>query len=352
MLLALSGLWLLPIPVLASHFAFDTTDVNCSIMIRMAYPTSHEWNEGDELAVFTPAGGCAGAATFRSFPIGLAAWGDDALTDSIDGFREGEAIRFVHYDAIEEREYPLSEFFSLVGDPVWHANGLIIAELADEEPHFPVRPQLIRHRLECLDAAFFEYDFGIGPGPYDQAGVYTPAGLCAGLMVWDSEGQHAAGWAYGDDPGTEPIDGFRAGETFYFKFWSSDSNLTIDTLQSIIQLGDTVFVSNGSSTVRIWNDPVSVGNRSPLPSQYSITPVFPNPFNGRTKLRLELPFDGLVELTIFGIDGRPVRPTERIRYKAGSHEISIDLGNHPSGEYLCKVAVGGEIRTIPLHLQK
>ncbi|MDZ7292746.1 MAG: S8 family serine peptidase [candidate division KSB1 bacterium] len=57
----------------------------------------------------------------------------------------------------------------------------------------------------------------------DEIGVFTPAGLCVGAVVWNDTLPLAFS-AWQDDPQTPVIDGYRVGEKMTFRIWDSGSN--------------------------------------------------------------------------------------------------------------------------------
>ncbi|NQU05062.1 MAG: right-handed parallel beta-helix repeat-containing protein [Calditrichaeota bacterium] len=88
-----------------SYFEFTETDVSHRLIIRSARFDDEELDEGDEIGVFTPNELCAGAVIWDGDVTRLQAWMNDADTDEIDGFLEGERI-YVHiWRNEEDREY-------------------------------------------------------------------------------------------------------------------------------------------------------------------------------------------------------------------------------------------------------
>lgn len=61
--------------------------------------------EGDEIAVLTSTGLCAGVVTFGGTSTSLTVWGDDPMTDAVDGFEGGDSLRFVIWDASRREEH-------------------------------------------------------------------------------------------------------------------------------------------------------------------------------------------------------------------------------------------------------
>lgn len=54
---------------------------------------------GDEIAVLTPGGVCAGAGVWEGGNLAIAVWEDDEHTPEVDGFAEGEPLAFAVWDA-------------------------------------------------------------------------------------------------------------------------------------------------------------------------------------------------------------------------------------------------------------
>ncbi|MCF7809537.1 right-handed parallel beta-helix repeat-containing protein [bacterium] len=86
-----------------SYFEFTETDVSHRLTIRSAEFDNEELVDGDEIGVFTQNGLCAGAAIWEGDGTQALAWMDNADTDEIDGFVEGERI-YVHIWRSEEDE--------------------------------------------------------------------------------------------------------------------------------------------------------------------------------------------------------------------------------------------------------
>ncbi len=87
------------------------------------------------------------------------------------------------------------------------------------------------------------------------------------------------------------------------------------------------------------------------PSSFSLT-VSPNPFNAATTLRFDLPQAGWVRLEVFDMNGRVVGARHASPavgfgesglqgwYSAGTHEVTFDGSDLPSGVYLYRLQAG------------
>lgn len=335
-------------PGLAIHFDFDTTDANCSILVRECYLMTGMWDEGDELGVFTSAGICGGGMVVEGFPLGIAAWADDALTDSlVEGFHSNDSILFVRWDASQEREIPLRQLYVLSGEPHWENNGLLIVELAEERPAFDIQPTFNRHRFICNGTDLFIWDIGYEPQLGDQVGIFRLDGQVCGLMTWGSP-DSALGWAYQDDPATEAREGFDNGEAFYFIYHSDSAD--IDTVYWDLLFGSLVFEVDMTTIVRLWNFPDGVHTQELLPVKFEVEPAFPNPFNSSTRLNITLPGESPVRVAILSLDGREVLTLKPGSYPSGRQALSVDLSSLPSGHYTCRIVTAFGAKTLPLTL--
>jgi len=87
------------------------------------------------------------------------------------------------------------------------------------------------------------------------------------------------------------------------------------------------------------DDPVSIQNiSSEVPSSFELQQNYPNPFNPETKIRFNIPNQGVVELKIFDINGKEVEVLFNRSLKSGTYEYSWNASNFPSGVYLYKLS--------------
>ncbi len=89
-----------------------------------------------------------------------------------------------------------------------------------------------------------------------------------------------------------------------------------------------------------------------LPNDMRIEDVYPNPFNGTTRLSYLVPEAGRVRLTIHDLAGREVMRLADGWMPAGHYEASLDAVNWPSSVYIAKLSAGGKVRTAKLVLMK
>ncbi|MFZ0390321.1 MAG: T9SS type A sorting domain-containing protein [Calditrichia bacterium] len=93
------------------------------------------------------------------------------------------------------------------------------------------------------------------------------------------------------------------------------------------------FLGSGTSAIDETEPPVASG--------YSLSQNFPNPFNPETSIKFSLPVSENVQITIFNIAGQKVGTLFNGRLTAGSHTVTFNGENYPSGIYFYKLETAG-----------
>lgn len=75
-----------------------------------------------------------------------------------------------------------------------------------------------------------------------------------------------------------------------------------------------------------------------LPTQVSLMPAFPNPFNPSTTLGFALPSGSDVRLVVFDMLGREVERLADGYWAAGQHEVRFDASHLPTGLYMYRLS--------------
>lgn len=89
---------------------------------------------------------------------------------------------------------------------------------------------------------------------------------------------------------------------------------------------------------------ISGGNLIPsavLPTEFSISQNFPNPFNPTTKIDYSLPVDGSVKILVYDIAGREVMNLINETQTAGNYSVNFNGINLASGMYFYRINVTG-----------
>jgi hypothetical protein len=90
----------------------------------------------------------------------------------------------------------------------------------------------------------------------------------------------------------------------------------------------------------------------PLPAEFGLTGIHPNPFNLDAAIAFTLPMEGQVSLKIYDISGRMVATLVDGRRVAGTHEVHFNGAGLASGVYLCRLETGLSSATAKMVLLK
>ena len=151
-------------------------------------------------------------------------------------------------------------------------------------------------------------------------GTIDEKGRC-GLAVW------------GDDESTDIVEGLREGEAFELKLVSESSETPL-SLQTIMAGNGLVYTTNDFTVLEM-------SAASAIPEDYFLSQNYPNPFNSITRLNYGLPEAGLVNISVFDIEGRLVETLVRLDQVAGYHYVTWDANIASSGLYFIEMKAEG-----------
>jgi hypothetical protein len=78
-----------------------------------------------------------------------------------------------------------------------------------------------------------------------------------------------------------------------------------------------------------------------LPTQFSLSANYPNPFNPTTTIRFNIPKQSPVTLTIFDLLGREIATLVNETLNAGVYNTDWNAENYASGVYFYCLKAGG-----------
>jgi hypothetical protein len=81
-------------------------------------------------------------------------------------------------------------------------------------------------------------------------------------------------------------------------------------------------------------------NQEHLPGRMMLSGNYPNPFNGKTIIKYNLPKESSVQLDIYNITGALIQSSHFQSQPAGENQFSWDASNAPSGVYYYKIQAG------------
>ena len=107
----------------------NNTGVNHSILVLSFEIDGDPLVYGSEIGIFNDNGLCCGADYWLGNRLGMAAWGDNDMTEAIDGWRDGEFFSFKAWDLSAGREV-IPEIEIVDGDNQFRPNGLSVVRLS------------------------------------------------------------------------------------------------------------------------------------------------------------------------------------------------------------------------------
>ncbi len=143
----------------------------------------------------------------------------------------------------------------------------------------------------------------------------------------------------------------------YYNVFTFQSYKTPDKVYSYLdkvdENSDVVFYrvkQINSDGTAVYSSQVKVGQGIMEP--FTVDQNFPNPFNPKTSISIELLEDAEVEITIYNLEGKEVQKLEKGYLSKGKHTFSFDGSELPSGVYLYKVATPTYTQTKKMILAK
>ncbi len=168
-----------------------------------------------------------------------------------------------------------------------------------------------------------------------ELAAFTPEGLCVGSTALTGEGPWGmAVWA--DDATTPELDGSNPQTPLQFKIWSWGQEFA---LKPTWQAGNNSFEIDQFRAI-------SISSKGFLPHEFTLSGLYPNPFNSQVTLSFFMPDAGSLELTIHNMLGREIKHLRYTGLTAGLHEITWDAEGIPSGVYIFRLESGAVTRLV------
>lgn len=290
---------------------------------------------GDEIGVFTPDGLCVGAIVWCGEKNrAITVWGDNPLTEEIDGMRQNEKIHYRIWQKETDTVVEVKQVNYAQGDELYRSFGIYVVgsliaydeirslvQVAPENGAINVSTDtlLVWNELEEAEAYRVQLstDYDFSTTVLDSMGIVT-----AELEIYDL------------DYGTEYFWRIRAVNGKHESEWSPVWSFSTNTITS----------TNSYS--------------QELPIDFSLDQNYPNPFNPTTTIRFAIPAESTVRMEIYNMLGQIVSTlVDGERMQAGIYEKvwdGRDAGGMQvsSGTYIYRVVAGDYVEAKRMVLMK
>ena len=131
------------------------------------------------------------------------------------------------------------------------------------------------------------------------------------------------------------------------------TNDNTTTLIVVVPGSDELFTATGNFKV----EEVIAANENgyvptSMPTSFSLSAAYPNPFNPSTSLNLTMPSEGFVSVKAYNLAGQVVGIIADANYTVGTHSLTWDASDLSSGVYLVKAEYAGSVATQKVMLAK
>lgn len=137
-------------------------------------------------------------------------------------------------------------------------------------------------------------------------------------------------------------------EGYTFNGWighdSDHPEITLRTSEDIVNL-EALFKATETSAG-------DKNREGALPELFNVAPAYPNPFNSTSRIRVALPEEDYLRLTVYTVTGRNLGVFYDGKAERGYHDLILDAGTWSSGIYIAVVETGTHQKAIPLTLIK
>jgi len=190
------------------------------------------------------------------------------------------------------------------------------------------------HNMSVLVNSISGIDLSCG----DRISVHSSSGMKIGSGEFTGDQCGLAVW--GDEEGTEVVEGAFLGEVFTLKFWDAEKEDESDLEVISIHGGrELEFKSNGFLVIDVEVQTI-------IPEEYYLSQNYPNPFNSITNIIYGSPEISNISVDIFDMHGRLVKELVNGIVAAGNHNTTWDASNASAGIYFVKMEVSTGFKSV------
>ena len=131
------------------------------------------------------------------------------------------------------------------------------------------------------------------------------------------------------------------GETFTFKSYDASNDQVNDNIDFTYSFVPNDIVGSAEDPVE-WDTGLSV-EFEPLPDNFVLYPAYPNPFNPVLNIPLVLVKPGELSVLVVDVNGRIVDTISKSFWESGTHTLTWNGDQFPSGVYFISVNSNGGV---------
>ncbi|MGB2868708.1 MAG: T9SS type A sorting domain-containing protein [Bacteroidota bacterium] len=184
----------------------------------------------------------------------------------------------------------------------------------------------------------------------DEVAVWTAGKILAGSGVAANGKVFVTIWR--DDPITsDVVEGAVEGEPLSITAWARKENS--ERILASLTVTDALSESKATTALAFKSDAawmITAATEKLIPTVFSLSQNFPNPFNPTTVVRYGIPKDAQVSLEVYNILGQKVAVVVNEEQKAGFYEVSVNAIQWSSGVYFYRLTAGDFIETKKMQL--
>ncbi len=115
-------------------------------------------------------------------------------------------------------------------------------------------------------------------------------------------------------------------------------------VEAVDDSGATVMAENAPFYFWIFILDVAGGSGEAMPTQLSVSSVYPNPFNSTTGVHYTIPENGMVSIGLYDVSGRLVKSISENEYhKAGIYDLHFNADGLANGTYMIGLKTGSNV---------
>jgi len=134
----------------------------------------------------------------------------------------------------------------------------------------------------------------------------------------------------------------------HFSDWTASVKQTSDNGYIIAGSRNPTITDEGRDAwlIRLGSESGIVEPQTPIPSNFEIQSIYPNPFNAQTTITINLPETSNLRLSVHNLLGQEVDIITHGKHPSGTIQFNLNANNLPSGIYFVHAQVNGQVSKV------